>query len=168
MTTLADRAAEAVDARLAHGVDLLAALVRCPSTLGRVRPAQEVLYRELRQLGLEATIEDPDPDGLVDHPSYAPVAWSHAGQPNVWGRLPPSAGSGGRSLVLNGHVDVVPAEPTDWWTHDPWGADVIGGRMYGRGALDMKAGLVAGLLAIQAVVEAGARLRGPVIFESVV
>lgn len=168
MRSATDRAVVAVDARLDRAINLLATLVQCPSTLGRVRPAQELLYRELRRTGLEAHIEDPDPEALTNHPAHAPVAWSQRGQPNVWAVLPPTGGSGGRTLALNGHIDVVPAEPIDWWSYDPWGATIDGGRMYGRGALDMKSGLVAGLLAIQAVIDADLERRGPVIFESVI
>ncbi len=75
---------------------------------------------------------------------------------------------GGRSLVLNGHIDVVSPEPVSWWAYDPWGATIVDDHMYGRGALDMKGGLVAALMAIHAVMDAGAQLRGDVIFESVI
>jgi acetylornithine deacetylase len=132
-----------------------------------VRPAQELLFRRLKQMGLDATIADLDRDAIVRHGAYAPVPWSHAGQPNIWGVLPPT-GESGRSLVLNGHTDVVPAEPRDWWSYDPWGGEIAGDRMYGRGALDMKSGLVAGLLAIQAVQDAGIERRGRIVFESVI
>lgn len=76
-------------------------------------------------------------------------------------------GHGGQSLVLNGHIDVVSPEPVDWWQHDPWGAEIEDGRLYGRGAGDMKCGLVQALLAIRAVQVAGTPLRGLIIFESV-
>jgi acetylornithine deacetylase len=62
----------------------------------------------------------------------------------------------------------VPGEPLDWWSYDPWGGEIVDGRMYGRGALDMKSGLVAGLLAIQAVLDAGIERRGRIVFESVI
>ena len=160
-------AAAAVDAHFDEHVGFLAELVRLPSLLGQVRPAQELLYRRLRRMGLDAKIADPETDALVRQEAYAPVPWGHAGQPNVWGVLPPS-GTGGRSLALNGHIDVVPAEPLDWWSHDPWGGEVHDGRMYGRGALDMKGGLVAGLLAIRAALDAGIERRGAIVFESVI
>ena len=165
-----DRAAEAVNRHVDHYLQLLAELVRCPTTLGNERPAQELVYRHLQSLGLQAEMWDLDPGELASQPTFAPVDWDYAGRPNVRAVLSPifSAGDGGKSLVLNGHIDVVSPEPVDWWTYDPWGATVTNGRMYGRGALDMKAGLVAELLAIRAVIDAGEELRGPVIFESVI
>lgn len=167
MTDRGKHVASAVDARFDEHIAFLAELVRLPSPLGQVRPAQELLYRRLRQMGLDATIADLDLDAIVRHEAYAPIPWSHTGQPNVWGVLPPT-GKGGRSLVLNGHIDVVPAEPLDWWSYDPWGGEIVDGRMYGRGALDMKSGLVAGLLAIQATLDAGIERRGAIVFESVI
>ena len=57
-------------------------------------------------------------------------------------------GEGDPTLVLNGHIDVVPAGDTDQWTHDPYGADVEDGNLYGRGSVDMKTGVAIGMLAI--------------------
>lgn len=165
--TLAERAAAAVDAHFDHYLALLVELVRRPSPLGSARPSQELIHRQLRRLGLQASIQDIAYDTIARHPGFAPVDWSSAGQPNVWGVLPPK-GKGGNSLALNGHIDVVPSEPNDWWTFDPWGAEIDGGRLFGRGALDMKSGLVAGLLAIQAIVDAGVEDHGTIVFESVI
>jgi acetylornithine deacetylase len=69
---------------------------------------------------------------------------------------------------VSGHIDVVSAEPTSHWTHDPFGGDVVGDRLYGRGALDMKGGLLAGLLAVHAVRDTHGGLAGDVVFESVI
>lgn len=167
MTGITDRAFQAIDDRLDDHIELLAHLVRAPSLLGGVRPAQEILFHRLKRMGLAARMQDIALDTVVHRDDYAPVPWSAAGQPNVWGILPPT-GDAGRSLVLNGHIDVVPPGPTQAWTYDPWGAAVIGDRMYGRGAMDMKGGLVAGLLAMQAVIDAGVTRNGAIIFESVI
>lgn len=162
-----DRAVDAVDALGEEYLRFLAELVRCPTLLGQEAECQELIYRRLVDLGLETRKWEPDPDLLETHPDFVPVERDYAGRPNVAGVLVPS-GSGGRSLVLNGHVDVVPLGPLHWWSFDPWGAEVRDGRMYGRGALDMKSGLVAALLAVAAVRESGARLQGPVRVESVI
>jgi acetylornithine deacetylase len=164
--TIGARVSAAVDARFDESLDFLVRLVREPSLLGGVRPAQELIFRRLSQMGLSARIEDLPVDAIAGHPDYAPVPWSSSGQPNVWGVLP--GAGGGRSLALNGHIDVVPPDPVDWWSRDPWGGEIDGGRMFGRGALDMKSGLVAGLLAIQAVLDCGIERRGTIIFESVI
>ena len=68
-------------------------------------------------------------------------------------------GDSGRSLVLNGHVDVVSAEPLDRWARDPFGAEIADGRMYGRGSCDMKGGVAAMLLGVE-VMLAGASFPG--------
>src|SRR5688500_2994265 len=61
----------------------------------------------------------------------------------VAGRL--AGTGGGRSMAINGHVDVVPVGDTSAWSHDPWAGEVAGGRLWGRGATDMKGGVAAGL-----------------------
>jgi acetylornithine deacetylase/succinyl-diaminopimelate desuccinylase-like protein len=76
---------------------------------------------------------------------------------------------GGRSLLLNGHVDTVgaPGSMRDRWSTDPWQPVVKDGRLYGRGTADMKAGVVAMLWAVKALQETGARLRGNVLLAMV-
>ncbi len=78
------------------------------------------------------------------------------------------AGSGGgRSLVFNGHVDVVPAGDPDSWTYDPFTAVVVDDHLWGRGSVDMKSGLVAQAFAARALRESGTRLRGDLILQAV-
>lgn len=74
----------------------------------------------------------------------------------------------GPTLVLNGHVDVVPAGQRNTWTHPPFDGVIDDGRLYGRGALDMKGPLVAGLFALSALRRAGVELDGTAILHSVV
>ncbi len=162
-----DRAVDAVDTLSGEYLQFLADLVRCPTLLGQETEGQELIYRRLVDLGLETRKWEPDSARMEADPDFVPVERDYAGRPNVAGVLKPT-GRRGRSLVLNGHVDVVPLGPLQWWSFDPWGAEVRDGRMYGRGALDMKSGLVAALLAVAAVRESGARLRGPVRVESVI
>ena len=88
------------------------------------------------------------------------------GEPDVVGVL---KGDGeGRSIILNGHIDVAEVRPDEDWAHDPFEPHIEGGRVYGRGAFDMKGGLSAMIMAVAAVLEAGFRLRGDVIVESVI
>jgi acetylornithine deacetylase len=85
--------------------------------------------------------------------------------PTVVARL---AGSdGGRSLAFNGHLDVVPVGDTAAWKHDPFGGEIDGGRLYGRGAADMKGGVAAALFAAQVAIENGFRPRGDLLFHLV-
>jgi acetylornithine deacetylase len=150
----------AVEAGWEHQVELLRALVRAPSTLGNEWAVQELVAEELRAIGLEPDVWDVMPGG----PGFSPPLIDYAGRPNVTALLPGSGG--GRSLTFNGHVDVVPATPEHHWTHDPWGAEIADGRMYGRGAADMKAGVVAMLGAVRVL--RGAGLRGDIRIETVI
>ena len=75
---------------------------------------------------------------------------------------------GGRSLIYNGHIDVVPPGPAEQWTSgDPWSGHVAEGKIWGRGACDMKAGVVAQAFAARALRSAGVALRGDLILEAV-
>ena len=88
------------------------------------------------------------------------------GREDVVGRL--AGAGGGRSLILNGHVDVVPAGDAAAWPHDPWGGELEEGRLWGRGACDMKGGIASGIIALRALRDLGVRLAGDVVFQSVV
>jgi acetylornithine deacetylase len=86
-------------------------------------------------------------------------------RPNLVATL---AGSAERSLLLNGHVDVVPVGDRSKWTVDPFGGEVDRGRVWGRGAIDMKSGVAASLAAVRAILKAGYRPEGRIDFHSVV
>lgn len=88
------------------------------------------------------------------------------GRDDVVGRL--AGAGGGRSLILNGHVDVVPAGDASAWPHDPWGGELEGGNLWGRGACDMKGGIGCGIVALRTLQALGVRLAGDVVFQSVV
>jgi acetylornithine deacetylase/succinyl-diaminopimelate desuccinylase family protein len=88
------------------------------------------------------------------------------GRDDVVGTLPGAAS--GRSLILNGHVDVVPAGDPAEWPHDPWAGEVIDGRLWGRGSADMKGGLACAIIALRVLVDLGRRLAGDVLVQSVV
>lgn len=77
-------------------------------------------------------------------------------------------GQGGRSLIFNGHTDVVPAGDLANWQYPPFQGTVAGGRVYGRGSVDMKGGLCCALLAAKALQDAGVRLQGRLMIESVI
>jgi len=153
------RVHEAVDANWDQEVEFLRGLVSRRSTLGEEAPVQRFVAAELADLGLDVDVWDIDPARIVRLPGYGPVEWSFEGRPNVAARRPAAVG-GGRSLVFQGHVDVVPATPEHRWTRDPWAGEIADGRMWGRGAADMKAGVAAMLYAARALQDAGVGLRG--------
>jgi acetylornithine deacetylase len=141
-------------------------LIRIPSVLGAETPAQEYLAGLSSAARLETELWDVDPAALAEDPDYAPVDGGDTVRPNVTAIQ--TGTGGGRSLAISGHVDVVSPEPVGQWQHHPYGADLEDGRVYGRGALDMKSGLIAGLYAIHAVRDAYGPLRGDIVFESVI
>ena len=85
--------------------------------------------------------------------------------PLVVARLP-GAGKG-RSLAFNAHVDVVPVGARSSWSQDPFGGQVVDGRLYGRGATDMKGGLAAAMWAVKTALGQGLEPRGDVVFHVV-
>lgn len=78
-------------------------------------------------------------------------------------------GSGdGKSMILNGHIDVVPEGDVNQWDHHPYSGEKIGNRIYGRGTTDMKGGNVALMLAMEAIIESRIELKGDIYFQSVI
>jgi len=124
------------------------------------------MEERMRAFGLAVEIFEADKAELSKHPSYIQVDWPYTGRPNVIGKLKGAADA--KSMILNGHIDVVSPEPLAQWSRDPWGAEVSDGRMYGRGTADMKAGLIANLYAAKALQEADAVLRGSLLLYSVI
>ena len=165
MNEVEQRVLTEVERHEASMISFLQTMVRQPSTLGHEMGAQQVVYRKLRSLGLAAEMWEPRLDLLHTHPAFAPVEWSYEGRPNV--TAVHKGRGGGKSLVLNGHIDVVSPEPLWGWSYDPWGAEVVGRRLYGRGAEDMKGGIAMMVLALEAIIAAGLSLHGDVFVESV-
>jgi acetylornithine deacetylase len=135
-------------------VAALEGLVRCPSTLGNEGGALEEMARLYAELGLAPQRIPTDPEALAKQPGWSPPLIGYAGRDNVVALHRPRAAKG-RSLVLQGHVDVVPEGAADEWTTPPYEPAIRGGRMYGRGAGDMKAGIVSYLTAFRALRAAG-------------
>ena len=161
------RVLEKVDENWEREVEFLRGLVRRPSTLGGEAVVQRFVAEELREMGLEPDVWQIDHAEIASLPGYSPVEWSYEGRPNVAAVWRSSSG-GGRSLVLNGHIDVVPATPEHHWTFDPWGGEVADGRMYGRGAADMKGGVAAMIYAVRALRESDVELKGDLTLETVI
>jgi acetylornithine deacetylase len=137
----------AIDRLAPRAFDVLARLVAEPSTVGREQGAQEVLAAELGAAGFDVT-RLPIPDDIGDDPLAGIPAASYAGRYDLIGKR---GSAGGRSLLLNGHMDVVPAEEEEPWTSPPFSPTIADGWMRGRGAADMKGGFAAGLLAVWAL-----------------
>jgi acetylornithine deacetylase len=143
-------------------------LVREPSLLGQEAGAQRVVRRAFESLGLDVHEFAIDDAKLRQHRGYSPSIVSYDGRHNVVGTHRPAGSESGRSLILNGHIDVVPVGAQALWTHPPFSGHVEGDRLHGRGAADMKAGIVAFTMAMQALKRQGLAPAGRVHLQSVV
>jgi acetylornithine deacetylase len=145
-------------------IDGLAEMIAFRSEGGSETAVQEHVAALMDDIGLDVDRWELDLERLRRHPAcHAEIQRDHA--LGVVGRL--GRGSG-RTLVLNGHVDVVPAGEPARWSVPPWEATVRAGRVYGRGAVDMKGGLCCALFAVRAIRDAGIDLPGTVLIHSVV
>ena len=142
----------------------LAALIRIQSLGGNETPAQEWMAERLRSLGLAVDCWAIDFDELRADASFS-MEVPRAHGLGVVGTLGDGSGP---TLVLNGHVDVVPIGDRSQWSVDPWDATLRDEVVIGRGACDMKGGLAAAIAAIRALVDGGVRLRGRVALHSVI
>jgi acetylornithine deacetylase len=162
MPALSPTAARAaVDRCFASNLAFLQELIGIPSLLGQEEPAQRLVEERLVDLGFHVTSVEPDPKALAERVDSGIPVLSYEGRRSIVGTR---RGAGGRSLLFNGHVDVVSEAPADRWTRPPYGAEIEEGRLYGRGACDMKGGIAAMLLAI----EAAGDDAGDLVFQSVI
>ena len=167
MTAERERAVRAAVARRGDELfELAAELVRRPSTLGSEEPAQSHVAGWLARAGFAVDRIQPDAEAALADPYAGYPALSYEGRTSVVGTRP--GAGGGRSLHLSGHIDVVPVERPEEWTHDPWGGEIADGRVWGRGAGDMKGGLAAYLVAAAAVAEVCDDSRGDLVVSSVI
>lgn len=149
-----------------HAVKLLQKLIQERSVQGKESSAQAVVIETCRELGLEIDIWEPDAKKMSSHKNFVSVREHFEDSPNVvavW-----KGTGGGRSIILNGHIDVVPEGDLLQWECDPYAGKVMDGKVYGRGSTDMKGGNVSLLLAINALKSTGVKLKGDVIFQSVI
>lgn len=167
MGTPAQRVLEQVDALTDTMVNELHTLITIPSVSGTdaENDAQHHMARLLTDGGLDVDHWALDLPELCGRPDFPGMEVERSEGWGVVGRLP---GTGdGASLMLNGHIDVVPIGDPDAWNDHPFGGEIRDGRVFGRGACDMKAGLIAAHWAVQAIRSANVRLRGDLIVASV-
>ncbi|GGF78638.1 acetylornithine deacetylase [Paracoccus acridae] len=166
--TIRQRILDAVDAGFDDQLDFTAQMVRFDSTRGNEAAMQEFMAAALRERGYEVDHWKIEVDDIRDMHGFAPVEFvDYAQAYNVVGTLKPRQATG-RSLIINGHIDVVPPCDDARWTSPPFEPRIANGRMYGRGAGDMKSGLAAGIYAIEALRAAGFHPAAPIYLQSVV
>lgn len=163
---LKTRIMQAVDVRFEEEVQLLSELTSHPSVRGQEQSAQILMAKTLADRGMDVDRWQIDVADISHLPGFSPVIGNYDDAVNVVGTL--RSRSKGRSLVLNGHIDVVPEGPLDMWDTPPYEPRVDDGWMYGRGAGDMKAGLVSNLYALDALRDLGFAPAGDVFYQSVV
>jgi acetylornithine deacetylase len=159
-SALAEALDRAVENRRDAAVELLRGLVRVPSVTGEEGAIAPVVEGAFRERGLAVDRWEATPEEVAPYLEHVGEQARYWGRPNVVGLR--SGVGGGRSLLLNAHVDTVGAGDPEAWTHPPHSGAVEGDLLYGRGACDMKGGLVTHLIALDALRSAGVRLLGDV------
>lgn len=144
----------------------LSDLVAIPSLAGSPgeTAAQEYVAAFLERLGCEVDVWEIDFAALRRHPAFSTEVERQRGL----GVVGVSGLGNGPTLIFNGHVDVVPVGDESLWRVPPWQATIADGWVYGRGALDMKGGLACALFALKAIRDAGVRLKGRLLIQSVI
>src|SRR3982075_1032911 len=158
-----DALAAGVDAHLSTTRDFVA----IPSTRGAEGPCQDMIGDLLRQRGYEVDDWHIDVDDLKDLRGYGPILHDFSKARTVVGTYRPQSNPG-KSLILQGHCDVVPAGPLEMWQTPPFSPVMKDGRMYGRGACDMKSGTIGALYALDAIKAAGLKPTARIHFQSVI
>ncbi len=140
----------AVDSGFEKQLGFTMEMMRHPSLRGQEHTAQACFYDALSSRGYEMDRWTIDVAQIENHPGFSPVKVSYENAVNVVGTHHPTSAQG-RSLILNGHVDVVPTGPLEMWTRPPFEPNIEGDWLYGRGGADMKAGLCANVYALDAL-----------------
>ncbi|MDZ7702569.1 MAG: M20/M25/M40 family metallo-hydrolase [Halobacteriales archaeon] len=158
---------ELAGAQLATMRELAEGLLRFESTDGEEGPAQRWFRDRLEALGFETYEWEPNPDVLEAHPSFPPLEeLDLEDRPSVAGVLELGDPDAGPTLVLNGHVDVVPVE-RDHWSTEPFEPSWDGETLTARGAVDMKSQVAACTAAALSVAADPGGLDGRLVVECV-
>lgn len=186
-----------VDEHRDNFIKFLWDLVKINSVTGYEKKAQEFVRDKIVGLGLEAELKEADVKKMFElFPEVAQVPSigeegldmplmtedkftyeqlmaspydrlkSYKDRPNLIGKL--KGKGGGKSLILNGHIDTVPVGDLSKWHHDPFGAEIADGKLYGRGAVDMKGGVAAMVSAVEALTALKVPLSGDIMLQTVV
>ena len=134
---------EAVEAAREELIAFLQKLVQTASLPNHEHDVQNLVAQKLRSMGMEVEIIPSNFDNLKGHPAFGDDGFSPTDRVNVIGRWPGTRTGEGKSIILNGHVDVVPVGDLSLWVDSPWSGVIRDGKMYGRGSCDMKSGLCA-------------------------
>src|SRR5437899_4939807 len=155
-----------IDANRDKAIAFLREMIAIPSVTGDEAKIQRFLADYMAKIGLDVDMWETDWEELKKHPGYRPVERGYEGRPNIVATL--KGTGGGRSLLLNGHTDVIPVGGGEGWSDDPWSATIKNGRIYGRGSADMKSGVASHIMAVECLMAAGLKTKGDVYINVVV
>ena len=165
---------EVIDDKKLDEIKFLQELIRAPSTIGQEESAQDPILQKFTELNLKVDMWEPSVEDLCKiFPGYIPYIPEERTEENIYTNRNNLVGilkgvGGGKSIILNGHVDVAPPGRRELWRHNFWSGLIENDKIYGRGACDMKGGIAAMAYAVGALKESGMRLKGDVIVESVI
>ncbi|MBN1486758.1 MAG: peptidase [Anaerolineae bacterium] len=163
MNTIEQRVLDAID--IDGMLTYLCDLIAIRSLDGEETEAQRHMAAKMEEIGLDVDMWDIDMEALEQHPAFSAEVERETGVGLV-GTLGQELG--GRNLIFNGHIDVVPTGDAANWHYPPWQGTIDNGNLYGRGGLDMKGGLCCALYAAKAILDAGIQLKGKLMVESVI
>lgn len=155
-----------IDANKEGAIAFLQRMVSIPSVTGDEAAIQNFVSDYMKSIGLSVDMWETNWEELKKHPGYRPVDRGYAGRPNIVGTL--KGAGGGRSLLLNGHTDVIPVGKGEGWSDDPWSGRIKNGRIYGRGTCDMKSGVASHILAVEYLKTLSLTPKGDVMINVVV
>src|SRR6516165_5972886 len=142
-----------IDDSRERAVAFLQQMIAIPSVTGDEAKIQKFLADYMTKIGLDVDMWGTDWGELKKHPAYRPVDRGYEGRPNIVATLKGSGG--GRSLLLNGHTDVIPVGGGEGWSDNPWSAD-------------MKSGVASHIMAVESLLAAGLKAKGDVYINVVV
>lgn len=164
--TKVEALSKAIADRRQLAVKLIQDMVRIPSHESE-KEVQAYIASWWAKKPVEIDCWQPDIAELRKHQAFVPVDYDYKDRQNLVVMV--RGKGGGRSLTLNGHMDVVPVDPNAEWSHGgPWSGAYTDGKVYGRGSVDMKGGIAIGMIVIDALLAAGIQLKGDLQMQFVV
>src|SRR5436309_1239277 len=164
--SVTEKLLQSIDDSRDRAISFLRQMIAIPSVTGDEAKIQKFLADYMGKIGLDVDLWETDWEELKKHPGYRPVDRGYEGRPNIVATL--KGTGGGRSLLLNGHTDVIPVGGGEGWSDDPWSATIKNGRIYGRGSADMKSGVASHIMAVECLLAAGLKTKGNVYINVVV